>query len=145
MDELGRSRMREPPNGRQAWRQGVESTANHASSFGQFLWAETLVMLVIAGVALGHGVEAAYSALLGGMISLVPDYYFARRVFRRYTDRSPVEAAAIMLRAEVVKITLAVLMFVAIFAFIGALNVLALILGYVLVKATGVVVSVRGN
>ena len=137
--------MPEPPNGRQAWRQGVDSTANHASPLGQFLWAETLVMLAVAGVALGHGVEAAYSALLGGIISLVPDYYFARRVFRRYTDRSPVEAAATMLRAEVVKITLAVLMFVAIFAFIGALNVLALILGYVLVKATGVVVSVRGS
>jgi ATP synthase protein I len=100
-------------------------------------------MLAVAGVALGYGVEAAYSALLGGMISLVPDYYFARRVFRRYADRSPLEAAAMMLRAEVVKITLAVLMFVAIFAFIGALNMPALILGYVLVKAAGVIISVR--
>ncbi len=102
-------------------------------------------MFAVAGVALGYGVEAAYSALLGGMISLIPDYYFARRVFRRHTDRSPVEAVAMMLRAEVVKITLAVLMFVAIFAFVVALNVLALILGYVLVKAAGVVVSVRGS
>ena len=102
-------------------------------------------MFAVTGVALGHGVEAAYSALLGGMISLVPDCYVARRVFRRDTDRSPVEAVAMMLRAEVVKITLAVLMFVAIFAFVVALNVLALILGYVLVKAAGVVVSVRGS
>jgi len=100
-------------------------------------------MLVVAGVALGFGVEAAYSALLGGMTSLVPDYYFARRVFRRYTDRSPVEIAALMLRAEVVKIILAALMFGAIFASVMALNVVALILGYLLVKATGVVVSVR--
>ncbi len=135
--------MLEPPDGRQVWRQGVDSTANHTSHFGQMFWLEALVMLAIGGVALGHGVEAAYSALLGGMISLLPDYYFARRVFRRYTDRSPVEAAAMMLRAEIVKITLAVLMFAAIFAFIVALNVLALILGYVLVKATGVVVSIR--
>jgi ATP synthase protein I len=123
----------------------VVNTANHATPFGPFLWAEVLVMLVVAGVALGHGVEAAYSALLGGAISLVPDYYFARRVFRRYADRSPDEVAAIMLRAEVVKLTLTVLMFVAIFAFVAALNVLALILGYVLVKATGVVVSVQGS
>jgi ATP synthase protein I len=132
-------------NGRQAWRRGVVNTANHVTPFGPFLWAEALVMLVVAGVALGHGAEAAYSALLGGVISLVPDYYFARRVFCRYADRSPDEVAAIMLRAEVVKLTLTVLMFVAIFAFIAALNVLALILGYVLVKATGVVVSVRGS
>lgn len=102
-------------------------------------------MFAVAGVALGHGVEAAYSALLGGMISLVPDYYFARRVFRRYADRSPVETAGIMLRAEITKIALVVLMFGAVFAFVMALNVLALIAGYVLVKATGVVVSVRGS
>lgn len=102
-------------------------------------------MLVVAGVALGHGVEAAYSALLGGMISLVPDFYFARRVFRRYPGRSPVETAGIMLRAEIVKMVLAVLMFGTVFALVTAVNVLALIVGYVLVKATGVVVSVRGS
>ncbi len=100
-------------------------------------------MFAVAGVALGFGVEAAYSALLGGMTSLVPDYYFARRVFRRYTGRSPEEVAALMLRAEVVKICLAALMFGAIFATVTALNVVALILGFLLVKATGVVVSVR--
>lgn len=103
------------------------------------------MMLAVAGVALGHGVEAAYSALLGGMISLVPDIYFARRVFRRYAGMSPVETAGIWLRAEIVKIALAVLMFGAVFAVVAAVNVLALIVGYVLVKATGVVVSVRGS
>jgi ATP synthase protein I len=121
----------------------VENTADHESLFGQFLWAEALVMLAAAGVALGFGVDAAYSVLLGGMTSLVPDYYFARRVFRRYANRSPEEVAALMLRAEVVKICLAVLMFGAIFASMQAVNVVALILGYLLVKAAGVVVSVR--
>lgn len=100
-------------------------------------------MIAVAGASLGHGVEAAYSALLGGMIALVLDYYFARRVFHRYTDRSPEEAAALMLRAEIVKLALAVLMFAAVFAFIMAVNVVALILGFVLVKATGVVASAR--
>ena len=123
----------------------MDNTAKHAGGFGQLVWAEALVMFAVAGVALGHGVEAAYSALLGGMISLVPDYYFVRRVYRRYTDRSPVEVAATMLRAEIVKMTLAVLMFAAVFAFIMAVNVLALIAGYVLVRATGVAVSVRGS
>jgi ATP synthase protein I len=112
---------------------------------GQFFWAQALMMLAVAGAALGYGVVAAYSALLGGMISLLPDYYFARRVFRRYAGRSPVEVAGIMLRAEIVKIVLAVLMFGAVFVLIGALNVLALVAGYLLVKAAGVVVSVRGS
>ena len=99
-------------------------------------------MLAVAGAALGLGVEAAYSALLGGTFALVSDYYFARRVFRRYPDRSPEESAALMLRAEIVKLTLAVLLFAAVFAFIMAVNVLALITGFVLVKATGVVASI---
>lgn len=100
-------------------------------------------MLAAACVALAHGVEASYSALLGGLIALIPDYYFARRVFRRYRGRSPTEAAALMLRAEVVKLTLVVLLFAAVFAFIMALNVVALMAGFVLVKATGVVASAR--
>lgn len=123
----------------------MESTAKYAGAFGQFVWAEAIVTLAVAGVALGHGVEAAYSALLGGMISLVPDYYFARRVFRRYPERSPVESASIMLRAEIVKIALSALMLGAVFAFIMAVNVLALIAGYLLVKAAGIVASVRAG
>jgi len=100
-------------------------------------------MLAAAGIALGHGVEAAYSVLLGGLIALICDYCFARRVFRRYPNRSPVEAAALMLRAEIVRLVLAVLMFAAVFAFIMALNVVALLAGFVLVKVTGVVALVR--
>lgn len=123
----------------------MDNTANHLSPLGQFLWAEALVALAVAGASLGFGVEAAYSALLGGMISLVPDVYFARRVFRRYPGRSPAESAALMLRAEIVKLTLAVLMLAGVLAFIMALNVVAFIAGFLLVKATGVVVLVRGS
>ncbi len=119
------------------------NTAKHGSLFGPFFWAQALVMFAVAGAALGYGVEAAYSALLGGMTSLVPDFYFARRVFRRYTGKSTDEVGALMLRAEVVKISLTAVMFGAIFASMMPLNVVALILGYLLVKATGVVVSVR--
>ena len=101
------------------------------------------MLLVAAGIALGHGVEAAYSVLLGGLIALICDYCFARRVFRRYADRTPEEAAALMLRAEIVKLALAVLLFAAVFAFIMAVNVVALLAGFVLVKAAGVVAFVR--
>lgn len=102
-------------------------------------------MLAAAGIALGHGVEAAYSVLLGGLIALVCDFCFARRVFRRYQDRTPEQAAALMLRAEIVKLALTVLMFAAVFAFIMAVNVLALLLGFVLVKAAGMVAFVRDS
>lgn len=121
------------------------NTANQPIPLARFIRAQALVTFAAACVALGHGIEASYSALLGGMIALVPDYYFARRVFRRYSGRAPTEAAALMLRAEIVKLTLAALMFAAVFAFIMALNVVALMAGFVLVKATGVVASVRDS
>lgn len=102
-------------------------------------------MLAAAGLALGHGVETAYSVLLGGLIALVSDYCFARRVFRRYPGRSPEESAALMLRAEIVRLALAALMFAAVFAFIMAVNVVALLAGFLLVKVTGMVALVRDS
>ena len=76
---------------------------------------------------------------------MVPDFYFARRVFRRYPGKSPEESAALMLRAEIVKLALAVLMLAGVFAFIMATNVVALIVGFLLVKTTGIVVLIRGS
>ena len=39
---------------RQAWRQGVDNSAEHGSRIGQFLWAEVLVMLAGAGAGKTH-------------------------------------------------------------------------------------------
>ena len=107
------------------------------------LWAELLTTLVVSAIALGHGVEAAYSAFLGGLTSLIPNFYFARRVFGRPFDGPPVTIAGRMFRAEFTKLALVALMFATIFAFIEAVNVVALLLGYMIVRTTGVVVSVR--
>jgi F0F1-type ATP synthase assembly protein I len=48
-----------------------------------------------------------------------------------------------MIRAEFTKLSLAVLMLAGAFALIETLNVLALLMGFVLVKVAGVVATVR--
>jgi ATP synthase protein I len=107
------------------------------------LWAELLTALVISAIALAHGVETATSAFLGGLISLVPNVYFARRVLGAPADEPPLKLAGLMIRAEFTKLSLAVLMLAGAFALIETLNVLALLMGFVLVKVAGVVATVR--
>lgn len=111
----------------------------------QALKLELVATLAVTLLASGHGVEAAYSALLGGLTSLLPNVYFARRVFGQPVDVTAIEVAGLMYRAEVTKLALSVLMFAAVFAFIEAVNVLALLLGYVVAKTAGVVSSVRDS
>lgn len=121
----------------------MNDTADGSAVVSRILRAELLAILAVSGIGLVYGVETAYSAFLGGVTSLVPNLYFARRVFGRPCDGAPVTIAGRMFRAEFTKLALVALMFASIFAFIEAMNVVALLLGYMIVRTTGVVVSVR--
>lgn len=112
---------------------------------GRALRLELVAALAVTLLALGHGAETAYSALLGGLTSWLPNVYFARRVFGQPVHVTPIEVAGLMYRAEVTKLALSVVMFAAVFAFVEAINVLALLLGYVVAKTAGVVSSVRDS
>lgn len=121
----------------------MKEAASASTVIGQALRVELVAALAVSLIALGHGVETAYSTLLGGLISFLPNAYFARRVFGQPVDGTPIEAAGLLYRAEVTKLALAGLMFALVFAFVEALNVLALLLGFVAARAAGVVASVR--
>lgn len=121
----------------------MKEAASASTVIGRALRAELVAALAVSLIVLGHGLEAAYSALLGGLTSLLPNVYFARRVLGQPAGGTPIEVAGLLYRAEVTKLALSVLMLAAVFAFVEALNVLALLLGYVVAKAAGVVASVR--
>lgn len=121
----------------------MKEAASASTVIGQALRVELIAVLAVSLLALGHGVETAYSTLLGGSTSILPNAYFARRVFGQPVGGTPIEVAGLLYRAEVTKLALAVLMFAAVFAFVESLNVLALLLGFVVARAAGVVASVR--
>tara|TARA_B110000444_G_scaffold162629_1_gene151969 strand:- start:395 stop:763 length:369 start_codon:yes stop_codon:yes gene_type:complete len=93
------------------------------------------ISLLISGVVL------AYSALLGGLISAVPNSYFAFHAFRYQGARNAQNVVKGFIRGELGKIIITVMLFALGFTLITSLNELALILGFTLIHFVGVVMS----
>lgn len=81
-------------------------------------------------IALVFGITAAYSVLLGGLICLIPNCYFAYRTFQFEGARAAREIVKSFYRGEAGKLVLTSLLFAAVFMGVKPLNALALFCGY---------------
>ena len=95
----------------------------------------TVISLLISGIIL------AYSVLLGGLISAVPNSYFAFHAYRYQGARNAQKVVKGFIRGELGKIIMTVVLFALSFTLITSLNELALILGFTLIHFVGVVMS----
>jgi ATP synthase protein I len=95
------------------------------------LW-QVLGTLGLALVLLIAGVVEAYSALLGGLICVIPNAYLAGRLFMK----SGAGDSRVFLRAaftgEALKLVLTGVLFALVFIYIKPLNVLALFAGFIM-------------
>ena len=94
-----------------------------------------VISLLISGIIL------AYSLLLGGLISAVPNSYFA---FHAYRYQGAINAQKVVkgfIRGELGKIIMTVVLFALSFTLITSLNELVLILGFTLIHFVGVIMS----
>lgn len=104
--------------------------------------AQLAVTVFIAVISLLiSGAILAYSALLGGLISALPNSYFALHAFRYQGARNAQNVVKGFIRGELGKIIITVMLFALSFILITNLNELALILGFTLTHFTGVVMS----
>ncbi len=87
------------------------------------------------------GSIVAYSVLLGGLISAVPNSYFALHAFRFRGARNAEKVVKSFLRGELGKIVFTIVLFALSFTLITNLNELALILGFILVQFIGVIAT----
>jgi len=87
------------------------------------------------------GTIIAYSAFLGGLISALPNSYFALHAFKFQGARNAEKVVKSFIKGELGKIILTVMLFALSFALISNLNELALILGFVLTHFVGVTMS----
>ena len=101
--------------------------------------AETVFIAVIS--LLISGIILAYSVLLGGLISAVPNSYFAFHAYRYQGARNAQKVVKGFIRGELGKIIMTVVLFALSFTLITSLNELALILGFTLIHFVGVVMS----
>lgn len=79
--------------------------------------------------------ELALSAFLGGLICVLPNYYFARQMFtkRRTADPQMVLWSAYV--AEFIKLTLVVILFLVVFMNYKELNPLTLVISYLVTQS----------
>lgn len=87
------------------------------------------------------GTTMAFSALLGGLISALPNSYFALHAFRYQGARNADKIVKSFVRGELGKIIITVVLFALSFALITSLNEIALILGFIVTHFAGVMMS----
>lgn len=95
-----------------------------------------LIALIIMSVLLSlRGSVEAYSALVGGLISIGPNWYFARWAFKYSGARAAGLVAGSFYRGEAGKFVFTVVLFAAVFAWLRPLNVMVLFLAYIFMMA----------
>ena len=87
------------------------------------------------------GTTMALSVLLGGLISALPNSYFALHAFKYSGARNAEKIVRGFVRGELGKIVITVVLFALSFGLISNLNELALILGFIATHFVGVMMS----
>lgn len=104
---------------------------------------QLLVLLVVSISMLMLDNTAALSALVGGLISIVPNAYFARWAFRYSGAKSAVRVAQSFYRGEAGKFVLTALLFASVFALMRPLNAVVIFLIYIFMMALNWMLALR--
>lgn len=115
------------------WRR-PETTQGHAHlarpPLGKLFALQVLILLLAAAGLWWVDFTTAYSVLLGGLISVVPGYYFARQAFRFRGARFARHIAQAFYVGETGKFLLTAGAFAAVFALVKPLNAAAVLLAF---------------
>lgn len=99
--------------------------------FKKIFLIQLVTLFVIAGLLLLHSLTAAYSALCGGVIFLLPSYLFARGVLIRKGKDTAGAAIRQLYVSEIWKMGMTVALFTAVFILIQPLNPFSLFGTYI--------------
>lgn len=94
---------------------------------------QAVITLVIALVVLLHSVVAAYSALIGGVLYLLPNVFFAWRVLGRQSH-TPRSVLADMYIGEIWKMVISIGCFAAVFILVQPVSPFPLFLTFILLQ-----------
>lgn len=95
--------------------------------FARWLIAESALLIVLSVLWSFESRLAGYSAVLGGLIYVIPNAYFAHRVFRFQGARNMRLMVSDLFRAESVKLALTAVFFAAVFILIKPVHAPALL------------------
>ena len=101
--------------------------------------AATVFIAAVSLLFLGN--VNAYSVLLGGLISALPNSYFALQAFKYQGARNADKDVKSFIRGQLGKIGITIVLFALSFTLITNLSELALILGFITAHFVGVMMS----
>ena len=133
----------DPPEGREACPSSRHGGPD--SLINRMFLVQLLIALGASALGSTRGLVEAYSALLGSVLSIVPNACFAFMVFGRHDRVPPGRELYQLYRAEVIKLLLVALLFAAVFRLVDELNVVALMISFIVVHASGLLVSMSAK
>ena len=83
----------------------------------------------------------AFSALIGGLISVLPNSFFVFQAFRYQGARNADKVVRGFVRGELGKIGITIVLFALSFTLVDNLNEISLIVGFIVVHFAGVIMS----
>lgn len=93
----------------------------------------TLIIAALCGII--FSINAAISALLGGIVCIIPNAYFASKVFKHQGARAAKQIVNSFYKGEALKIILSVFLFTAVFV-LCRITPVAFFASYILVMMT---------
>lgn len=97
---------------------------------------QSAILVVVSLAFLLRGQVVGYSALLGGLIFLIPHGYFALKAFRYAGARSARQIMSSFYQGEAGKLILCAIFFMMVFKWIQPLDVAALFLTFAIMLVT---------
>ena len=108
----------------------------------KIIMTQVIATVVIAAVFLVFSnTIAAYSILVGGMVSAIPNCYFAMQAFKYNGARNADKVVKSFMKGEIGKIIITIILFALTFTFITNLNEVALIAGFIVIQFIGIMMS----
>ncbi|RKR72134.1 ATP synthase protein I [Marinobacter nauticus] len=104
---------------------------------GKWLIIEMAVLLILSLLWLLESCLAGYSALIGGLIFVIPNAYFAHRAYRYQGARQMHLAVSNIFRAESIKLALTAVFFAAVFTLMEPVHVPALLFTFAVMVVLG--------
>ena len=104
---------------------------------GKWLIIEMAVLLILSLLWLLESRLAGYSALIGGLIFVIPNAYFAHRAYRYQGARQMHLAVSNIFRAESIKLALTAVFFAAVLTLMEPVHVPALLFTFAVMVVLG--------
>ncbi len=106
---------------------------------------QALLVVVMAVIALFSGMTQAYSVILGGVLYLLPNAYFAKRLLFSRQNSSANRALAEMYIGQIWKMAISIVGFAAVFIMVRPLSPFSLFFAFILLQISGWYLQMKAN